>query len=79
MPKISLTETNGTFITLVKQAIERYIEDEVRKQVEIAKVQLEHKIPQIVAGVAIEIFDRIPLERSGRDLIIHGVWETEGK
>ena len=54
----------------VTQAIKREIEAEVTKAVEEAKARLQRRIPEIVAGVAIQAMQVVDFNRLGDTLHI---------
>ena len=56
---------------LVIKAVKNEVEKTVMVAVEKAKAELELRIPEIVAGVALRVEKHISFERRGTDLCIH--------
>ncbi len=60
---------------MIEEAIERGLAIEIEKAVETAtanaKAELERRVPQIVAGLAIKIMERVSIDRLGNELVIH--------
>lgn len=62
-------------MTSIEDAIKRGVELEVARAVEgamkQAKEELDRKVPAIVAGLAIQILERVSMERLRNELLIH--------
>ena len=56
---------------VVAAAIKAEIDSEVKKAVEVAKRELDRRIPELVSGIAIRVMERVSMERMGNDLVIH--------
>ena len=56
---------------VIKQAIDLEIRKSVEVAVENAKKELDRRIPEIVAGLAIKIMKNVKLEEYNTELVIH--------
>ncbi len=54
--------------TGVKEALESLIEEEVRAAVQQAKERLDKRVPEIVAGVAIQLHRLISIHTYGQEI-----------
>jgi len=59
------------FEEAVRQAIKAEIERAVKIETEKAKAELDARIPQIVAGLAIKVMKYVSVERLRDELVIH--------
>lgn len=62
--------TEDTLKRLINEAIEKHIEEEVAAAIEEAKQRVEAKIPQIVAGVTLQVFKAFDIEHMADRLLI---------
>ena len=62
-------------MTAIEDAIKRGVEMEIARAVEEAtkraKEELDRRVPAIVAGLSIQILERVSMERLRDELLIH--------
>lgn len=56
---------------VIKCAVELEIKRAVKIATENAKLELDRRIPEIVAGIAIKVMERVSIERHNEELLIH--------
>lgn len=55
----------------ISQAVKIEIERAVKTATENAKAELDRRVPEIVAGLAIKIMEHVSMERLQNELLIH--------
>ena len=58
------------FEETVRRAVKAQVDEAVKNAVARAKDELERRIPQIVAGLSIQVMERVSMETLGRELVI---------
>ena len=55
----------------IRQAVKMEIDRAVKTATENAKAELDRRIPEIVAGLAINVIEHVSMERLQNELLIH--------
>jgi len=55
----------------IRQAVKIEIERAVKTATENAKAELDRRVPEIVAGLAIKVMEHVSMERLQNELLIH--------
>lgn len=55
----------------IRRAVKMEIDRAVKTETENAKAELDRRVPEIVAGLAIKIMEHVSMERLQNELLIH--------
>ena len=58
------------FEETIRRAVELQVDAAMKNAVARAKDELERRIPEIVAGLSIQVMERVSMETLGRELVI---------
>ncbi len=66
------------FEDVIQFAVDKAVADAVKTAVEKAKVELDTRIPEIVAGLGIRVMQRVRMETLGSEIVIRIVKDEHG-